>query len=238
MVDSLIEGVSKFRRGYFNKKREKYQALVANGQRPHTLFVCCADSRILPHAITQSDPGDLFVMRNVGNMVPPMAGPESCPSTGAAIEYATSVLGVSEIVVCGHSHCGACAALFNDHASEELALTHRWIHQGRKVRDLVLKQSIGTVDATRPNFKSRDQREQLLRATEKAMVVQHMANLMTYPAVARRVAEGSLALHGWHYTIESGLVEYYDAERLAFLPLEDRHAAIMRARRGPLRLAS
>lgn len=238
MVESLIEGVGKFRRGYFNKKREKYLELVNNGQRPHTLFICCADSRVLPHAITQSDPGDLFVMRNVGNMVPPMDGSEACSSTGSAIEYAVSVLGVTEIVVCGHSHCGACAALFHHHASEELLLTHRWLHQGRKVRDLVLQEALDSVDTNRPNFRSREQREQLLRATEKAMVVQHLANLLTYPIVARRVAEGNLALHGWHYTIESGEVAYYDHDQLAFLPLSDRQAAIVRARRGELRLAS
>lgn len=238
MVDSLIMGVSKFRRGYFTRKRDKYMDLVVNGQRPHTLFICCSDSRVLPHTITQSDPGDLFVMRNVGNMVPPVEDTESCSSTGAAIEYATSALGVSEIVVCGHSHCGACAALYHDDEGEELALTYRWLRQGHNVRDLVLNEVLGAVDPTRPNFKSRDQREQLLRATEKAMVVQHLHNLMTYPAVARRVADGSLALHGWHYTIETGQVEYYDRDRLAFLPLEDRQAAIQNARHAGLRLAS
>lgn len=223
MVDSLIKGVSRFRKGYFSKNREKFIDLVENGQSPHTLFITCADSRLVPHAITHSDPGDIFVLRNVGNMVPPCTADDSCSSTGSAIEYATAVLGVSEIVVCGHSHCGACAALFSQFEPDsELPLTQKWLQQGKPVRDLVLKEAAAEFDQVAPIFRSRDEQEHLLRATEKAMVVQHLANLMTYPAVAKRVADGSLRLHGWHYTIESGSVQQYDPRRLAFVPLDDR----------------
>lgn len=233
MVDSLIRGVAKFHRGYFRKKREKFVDLVRNGQNPSTLFITCADSRVIPHAITHTDPGDLFVMRNVGNMVPPFEPGQECSSTGAGIEYAVSVLDVSEIVVCGHSHCGACAALYQSGGQEDLALTRKWLAQGRQVRDLVLDQAATEYDNVTPIFRSRTEREQVLRATEKAMVVQHLANLLTYPTVTRRVAEGSLSLHGWYYVIEQGVVEAYDAERLAFLPLErsDRGLAGTNARR-------
>jgi carbonic anhydrase len=220
MVDSLIKGVAKFRRGYFRKNREKFVDLVRNGQKPSTLFITCADSRVIPHAITHTDPGDLFVVRNVGNMVPPYEQGQDCTSTGAGVEYAVSVLGVSEIVVCGHSHCGACAALYQPGPDDDLALTQKWLAQGQQVRDLILDQAAAEYDNVTPIFRSRAEREQVLRATEKAMVVQHLANLLTYPAVARRVAEGSLSLHGWYYVIERGVVEYYDAQRLAFLPLE------------------
>ena len=223
MVESMIKGVAKFQRGYFRKRRDTFTRLVRDGQTPHTLFITCADSRIVPHAITDCDPGELFVMRNVGNMVPPHEPGNECESTGAAIEYAVSALGVSEIVVCGHSHCGACAGLFagGDHApGDELRLTKKWLEQGHKVRDLVLHRAGGQYDNVAPIFRSRDEREQILRATEKAMVVQHLANLKTYPAVARRVEEGTLRLHGWLYQIETGLVETYDAERLAFVPVD------------------
>jgi carbonic anhydrase len=222
MVDTLIKGVSRFRRGYFNKKRDMFIDLVENGQRPHTLFITCADSRVIPSVLTHSDPGDLFVLRNVGNMVPPYDPRANCASTGAAIEYAVSVLEVEEIVVCGHSHCGACAALFQDLPSDELAMTQRWLEQGQQVRELVLREAAAEFDKVTPIFRSRDEREQLLRATEKAMVVQHLTNLMTYPAVSRRVADGTLDLHGWHYVIETGCVEYYDPQRLAFLPISGR----------------
>lgn len=223
MVDSLIKGVSRFRKGYFNKNREKFVDLVENGQSPHTLFITCADSRVIPHAITHSDPGEIFVLRNVGNMVPPCTAEDACSSTGSAIEYATAVLGVSEIVVCGHSHCGACAALFSQADSGgELALTQKWLQQGKPVRDLILKEATTDFDTDTPIFRSRDEQQHLLRATEKAMVVQHLSNLMTYPAVAKRVADGSLRLHGWHYTIETGCVLHYDPQRLAFVPIDDR----------------
>lgn len=226
MVDTLIKGISGFQRGYFRKNRNKFIDLVRNGQKPDTLFITCADSRVIPHAITQSDPGDLFVVRNVGNMVPPFEQGQDCSSTGAGIEYAVSVLGVNEVVVCGHSHCGACAALFAHEHPPELAMTQKWLTQGSKVRNLVLDQAAAEYDNSAPIFRSRDEREQVLRATEKAMIVQHLANLMTYPAVARRVAEGSLSLHGWYYVIEHGTIEYYDAERLAFLPLNRSNHAL------------
>ncbi|MCC4116774.1 carbonic anhydrase [Aromatoleum toluclasticum] len=222
MVDSLVKGVARFHRSYFRKNRSKFVELVREGQNPDTLFITCADSRIIPHALTQSDPGDLFVMRNVGNMVPAHRPGQECSSTGAGIEYAVSVLGVSEIVVCGHSHCGACAALYQTEHPDELALTRKWLAQGSRVRDLVLAQRAHGVPSARPRFGGRVEREHMMRATEKAMVVQHLANLMTYPAVARRVADGSLTLHGWYYVIERGVVEAYDPEQLAFAPVVRR----------------
>lgn len=226
--ESLIHGIRRFRRGYFRKKREKYLELVRNGQSPAGLFITCADSRIIPHAVTGTDPGDLFVIRNVGNMVPPNDGSRDCLSTGAGIEYAVTVLGVQDITVCGHSHCGACAALYEDQQHPEMALTAQWLEQGRTVRDLVLHRAAREFDPRAPIFRSRDEREQVLRATEKAMVVQHLANLMTYPAVARRVAAGELRLNGWCYEIESGRIEAYDPDRLAFMPLGPNGQAPLR----------
>jgi carbonic anhydrase len=152
-------------------------------------------------------------------MVPPNDGSRDCLSTGAGIEYAVSVLGVRDITVCGHSHCGACAALFHEESDPEMALTGQWLEQGRGVRDLVLRRATRKFEPSAPLFRTQAEREQVLRATEKAMVVQHLQNLMTYPAVARRVAAGDLRLNGWCYEIESGRIEAYDAERLAFVPL-------------------
>jgi carbonic anhydrase len=217
--DTLIHGITRFRRGYFRKNREKYLDLVRNGQNPAGLFITCADSRIIPHLVTGTDPGDLFVIRNVGNMVPPNDGSRDCLSTGAGIEYAVTVLGVRDITVCGHSHCGACAALYQEQVDPEMALTAKWLEQGRPVRDLVLHRAAREFAPGAPIFRSRAEREQVLRATEKAMVVQHLQNLMSYPAVARRVAAGELKLNGWCYEIESGQIEAYDPERLAFVPI-------------------
>ena len=228
MIESLIEGATRFRRGFHSKNRQRFTELVEQGQNPHTLFITCADSRVLPHAMTRANPGDIFVLRNVGNMVPPCSSATPCNSTGAAIEYATSVLKVHEIVVCGHSHCGACAALYaRDDHDGDLEMTRRWLEQGRAVRDLVLREASTDFDNVTPIFRSREDKEQLLRATEKAMVVQHLSNLMTYPAVARRVAERTLRLHGWHYTIESGRIECYDPDRHCFVPVDSRHGELV-----------
>jgi carbonic anhydrase len=220
MTSALTKGVSKFRRGYFRRHREKFENLVRHGQNPGALFITCADSRILPHALTHTAPGDLFVLRNVGNMVPAWAPGAECPAVGSAVEYAIGVLGVSHIVVCGHSHCGACAALYDDELGPELAMTARWLEQGARVKELILEKAAldeGGLDGV---LQSREKKAHILRATEKAMVVQHLRNLLTYPGVAPRVEKGELALHGWHYALESGAIESYDPERLAFVPLD------------------
>lgn len=218
MVEQLSKGIARFRRSYFRKNRETYLNLVRNGQSPSTLFITCADSRILPQTLTGSDPGDLFVVRNIGNMVPAYTPEQACTNVGSAIEYAVGVLGVNSIIVCGHSHCGACAALYDDEPREGLELTRRWLEQGKPVRDLILAKTRRPSEV-KAMMASREQRAQIMRATEKAMVVQHLRNLETYPVVADRLAKGTLSLHGWYYRIESGEVVEYDREQLAFVPL-------------------
>jgi carbonic anhydrase len=219
MSERLAKGVTRFRRGYFRRNRERYAELVREGQTPHALFITCADSRVLPHAMTGTDPGELFVLRNVGNMVPPWAPTSECAAVGSAIEYAVQVLGVADIVVCGHSHCGACAALYADE-QDDMQLTAKWLRQGDRVRELVIEKTGLDDEGLRSALRSRERRAQLLRATERAMVVQHLSNLMTYPAVAGKVEAEELNLHGWYYTLESGEIERYDPDRLAFLPLQ------------------
>lgn len=225
MVEPLLKGVAKFQRGYYRRNRERYAQLVKEGQNPGTLFVTCADSRILPDQVTGADPGDLFVLRNVGNMIPPHDPELADPGVGSAIEYAVSVLNVEQIIVCGHSHCGACAALYAGPSEEDMPLTRKWLGQGARVRDIVLEKAGGSAETMDELFKSGHRREELLRATEKAMVVQHLENLKRYPVVAKRAEEGRLAVHGWYYAIETGEVEFYDPERLAFVPLSQAEPA-------------
>jgi carbonic anhydrase len=220
MVEPLLKGVAKFQRGYFRKNRERYADLVKDGQKPSTLFITCADSRVMPDTMTGANPGELFVVRNVGNMVPAHSSGSADPGVGSAVEYAVSVLNVSQIVICGHSHCGACAALYGGcDDEEEFALTRKWLEQGRRVKEIVLEKAGSSPDEVDLLFGSHKRREEVLRATERAMVVQHVRNLLGYPLVERGVAEGRLAVHGWYYTLETGEVEMYDADRLAFLPL-------------------
>src|SRR5580698_1684610 len=130
----LVEGVHRFRADYFNKNRALFRTLAQRGQRPETLFITCSDSRVDPNLITDSSPGDLFIVRNVGNIVPQLALPGG---TSAALEYAVEVLQVSNIVVRGHTHCGAMQALLDPARVEGLPYVQRWLSQALRLREIV-----------------------------------------------------------------------------------------------------
>ena len=130
MPQQLVEGLRRFRRESFPRIREHYQRLVAEGQRPSTLFLGCADSRVVPDLLTSTLPGHLFVLRNVGNLVPPFEPDAGFHGTSAGIEFATLVLGVKDIVICGHSHCGAIRALFNPPRPDAHNM-NRWLELAR-----------------------------------------------------------------------------------------------------------
>ncbi|WP_353662025.1 carbonic anhydrase [Hydrogenimonas sp. SS33] len=205
-----VKGIESFRNVTFKKHEREYRELVKKGQSPRALFIGCSDSRVLPNLITSTGPGDLFVFRNVGNFVPPYKPDNDYHATASAIEYAAFELSVEEIIVCGHSDCGACKALYEDHSAHEHEMIHtiKWLELGRPAKELALH-TVGDGD-----------RADLLEATEKFSVIFQLQNLLTYPNVRKRVMEGSLYLHGWYYRLESGEVEYFDPESQEFLPLE------------------
>ncbi|WP_201352629.1 carbonic anhydrase [Hydrogenimonas urashimensis] len=205
-----IKGVEAFRNVTFKKHEKEYRELVKKGQSPKALFIGCSDSRVLPNLITSTGPGDLFVFRNVGNFVPPYKPDNDYHATAAAIEYAAYELSVEEIIVCGHSDCGACKALYEDHSAHRHEMIHtiKWLELGMPAKELALR-SVGE-----------DDRSELLEATEKFSVIFQLQNLLTYPNVRKRVMEGSLYLHGWYYRLDRGEIEYFDPEAQAFLPLE------------------
>src|SRR3954470_3929073 len=134
----LLEGVHRFQQREFGRYRQIFRRLSREGQKPHTLFITCADSRVVAELITQSKPGDLFVIKNIGNIIPPPDPEGDCSSTGAGIEFAVETLGVSDIVVCGHSQCGAIATLMRPYlAPADLKHLHKWIGLARPVRDTI-----------------------------------------------------------------------------------------------------
>jgi len=200
MTQQLVEGLRRFRRESFPLFREHYQRLVAEGQRPSTLFLGCADSRVVPDLLTSALPGDLFVIRNVGNLVPPFEQDAGFHGTSAGIEFATLVLGVKDIVVCGHSHCGAIKALFTPLRDDAPHIT-RWL------------------ELARPATVGSDMTEENLRRTEMASVVLQVERLMSFPVVRERVERGDLCLHGWYYVIEEGQVLGLDMGSGEFRPL-------------------
>jgi carbonic anhydrase len=187
MPEKLIEGLKRFRRDSFPRYRERYQRLVAEGQKPSSLFIGCADSRVVPDLITDSEPGSLFILRNVGNLVPPFEASEGYYGTAAGIEFAVLQLGVKDIVVCGHSHCGAIAALYAP-PNPLTPNTNRWLSLAREAK------LEGAAD------------EAVLRRTEKRSIVIQVERLLSYPMVVERVEAGTLGIHGWYYVIEDGQV--------------------------------
>ncbi len=195
---------------YFKKNKESLLNLVEKGQAPKALFIGCSDSRVIPDMIIQSNPGDLFVIRNVGNFVPPFSPDEDFHSTASGIEYAVSVLNVGEIIICGHTHCGACQHLFEDiEDTPNLIHTKKWLELGESAK----KSAILSLGINAPQ-------EELLRLTEKLSVIKQIENILTYPSVKERFEANNLHIHGWYYDVETGNIEYYNADTYEFLPLK------------------
>lgn len=202
--DGLLQRLQQFHSDYFPLHRQRFQDLVADGQHPKTLFIGCSDSRLVPHLLTGAGPGELFIVRNVGALVPPYDGSHGLHGTTAAIEFAVLQLQVESIIVCGHSHCGAIRAAYDGVPDEARALKS-WLTLAE--------------DALLP---VRPCAEALLRTEQRAIVLQ-LERLMDYPMVRRAVEAGRLTLHGWHYVIEEGDVHVFDAQRGSFIPASAAH---------------
>ncbi|OHB30391.1 MAG: carbonic anhydrase [Desulfuromonadaceae bacterium GWC2_58_13] len=199
-MERLFKGVAKFKRDNFERHKQLFSDLGRH-QNPHTLFIGCADSRVVPNLITRTHPGELFTVRNIANIVPPYRITEEYVATTSSIEYAVQVLKVDSIVVCGHSNCGGCAAM--NKSSEELDhIPHvrKWLEVSKEVRARVDRQM--TTD-------SPEEREWL---TEQVNILVQMKNLLTYPYVKERYDKGTLSIFGWYYIIETGEIYNYNDE--------------------------
>ena len=196
--DELLQRLRRFHLDEYPQYRERFQALVDDGQHPTTLFIGCSDSRLVPYLLTGAQPGELFLVRNVGAFVPPYDGSHGHHGTAAAIEFAVLSLNVSRIVVCGHSHCGAIKALYGE-VSPEAQNLRRWLDLGREA---MLPVQPGP---------------EALRCTEQRAVVLQLERLMNYPMVRARVEAGTITLHGWHYVIEEGEVHVFDVRTGGFV---------------------
>lgn len=210
----LLRGLHEFQCNYFSSHREFFEQLCL-GQHPRILFITCSDSRIDPNLITQTQPGELFIIRNVGNIIPPYTA--STGGEGAAIEYAIEALGITQIVVCGHSHCGAIKGLLQlGNLAQEMPLVYDWLKYAEATRRIIQENY--------PDYEG----EALLNVAIEENVLVQIENLQTYPSVAAKLASGKLAVYAWVYKIETGGVVVYSAERCAIqaqheeLELEDR----------------
>jgi carbonic anhydrase len=208
-MQRLIEGVHKFRNDEFGNYRKLFRKLSQEGQNPHTLFITCSDSRVLAELITQSKPGDLFVVKNVGNIVPPANATGDTNSTAAAIEFAVENLHVSDIVVCGHSQCGAISALLGKTpVSDSTPHLRDWL----KLAAPILK----TLKTDYAHLHIPDERE---TAAAEENVLFSLDNLHSYSCVQERLMDGTLRLHAWFFKIATAELFAYDPEMRQFSPL-------------------
>jgi carbonic anhydrase len=203
-MNRLFKGYMKFREEDFQSHREMFKELGRH-QKPHTLFVGCSDSRLVPNLITQTHPGELFIIRNIANIVPPYRITEEYVATTSAVEYAVQELKVDSIVVCGHSNCGGCAAM--NMTEEQLAhIPHvrKWLAVSKEVK--------GRVDRLMQGD-SAEEREWL---TEQVNVLVQMRNLLTYPYIRSRYEAGELNIYGWYYIIETSEIYNFNDEKAIF----------------------
>jgi carbonic anhydrase len=202
MTEALLRGNRRFRQEFVAGERDFLERLASEGQSPDALYIGCSDSRVVPELLTHSSPGELFVLRNVANLVPVFADPDS--SVGAAIEYAVGHLQVAHVIVCGHYGCGGVkAALDGLEHVRGLPSLYEWLTEVRAAAE--------GVDPTL------DPETRWRRAVEESVVFQ-LGNLPTYPAVESALAAGRLALHGWVYDLHTGSLSVYDAGVHAFVP--------------------
>lgn len=205
----LFDGVKEFSKNDFEKNKELFKRLSA-AQQPHTLFIGCSDSRVVPDLITKSLPGDLFVVRNIANVVPYYRASSEYLSTTSAIEYAISVLKVENIVVCGHSNCGGCKALFfADAELGRIPHTKKWLELAKDAR--IKAESIA---GDLGNLKD------IEWLVEQENIVQQMNHIFSYPTVEARYRQGSLHIYGWYYDIGTGLVYNYNHTKKVFEKIE------------------
>jgi carbonic anhydrase len=197
-VDRLYKGIYRFQRSYFKKEEEFFKRL-SRDQNPEVLFITCADARVDPNLVTQSKPGDLFIVRNVGNIIPPYDAIRDKNSVAAAIEFAVLELRVADIIICGHSNCGAIQTLFQEESDlEDMPHLRDWIRIALPVKEIMDKHYAQV---------SLDFRN---RIAEKENILAQLRNIQTYPFVAKALEEGKLYLHGWYYDIGTGNISSYN----------------------------
>lgn len=207
-MQKLIHGIHQFREENFRPLQDLFEEL-SKGQTPETLFITCSDSRIDPNLLTRSKPGELFILRNAGNIIPPHGAGNG--GEAATIEFAVAALGVKDIIICGHSHCGAMRGLLEPASVTSLPTVSSWLSHAETTRRIV-----------QDNY-THLEGDKLLTATVEENVLVQLENLRTLPAVASRLVRGNLHLHGWVYKIETGEVFAYDLASGQFVPVAQYH---------------
>lgn len=217
----LVRGLHRFQQDIFATKKELFERL-AHGQKPDALLITCSDSRISPNLITQTEPGELFILRNAGNIVPSYSA--AVGGEAATIEFAITALGIKDIIICGHSQCGAIQGLMNPELLGNMDSVASWLSHAEATRRIVQE-----------NYASLSEEEKLNVAIQENVLVQ-IENLKTLPVVASSLARGDLSIHGWVYKFQTGEIFSYDPEKGQFLPILEtsRHPGIASRRLAAL----
>lgn len=202
-MKKLLRGLHHFQSEIASVNQDFFQEL-AKGQSPEAIFITCSDSRVVPSLFLTSAPGQLFSIRNAGNIVPPHGAGSG---EEASIEFGINVLGIKDIIVCGHSHCGAIKGLLQPETLTELPVVAHWLRHAEDTKRILDE-----------NYRDQDFDTVLNIAVQENVLVQ-IEHLKTLPCVKKKLEAGELELHAWTYKIETGIVFIYDAEKEAFLPL-------------------
>jgi carbonic anhydrase len=211
-MEKLVQGIHRFQADIFRPRHELFERL-ATGQNPQALFITCSDSRVMPDLITQAEPGDLFVLRNAGNLIPPhMAGRDS--GEAATIEFAIKSLKIRDVIVCGHTHCGAMQALLRPETLTEMPRIRRWLGHADATREIITT-----------SYRLTDP-EALWKATVEENVLVQLENLRTHPCVAAALSRGDVKLHGWVYKLETGEVFEFEPITGQFVALNGQPRAV------------
>lgn len=205
-MDRLIEGFRRFRATYFEENRQMFESLAQEGQQPKVLLIGCCDSRVDPGLIFGAQPGEMFVLRNVANLVPPYEETKTYHGTSASIEFAVRKLEVEHIVVLGHAGCGGVRVLIEDGAADGTDFVRPWMDIARTARDRALALTLSSGDSI----------ESARTICEKETVAISLANLMTFPWVRERLENHTLTLHGWWFNLELGELYRLDPVTNAF----------------------
>ena len=205
-MQKLVEGIHQFQNDIFSSKQGLFEGLV-DGQHPLALFITCSDSRINPNLLTQTEPGELFILRNAGNIVPPYGAVEG--GEAATIEYAVSVLGVKDIIICGHSHCGAMGGLLNQSQLAKLPAVRSWLGHAESTHRIIEE-----------NYAHITEPAARLTVTVEENVLVQLEHLRTHPTVAAALGRDALNVHGWVYKFETGQVFGFDPQLSQFVSIE------------------
>ncbi len=208
-IKEYAQGHQSFRDCCLKEHEAEFLRLAKEGQTPKTLFIGCSDSRVMPSLITGLSVGDMFTVRNAGNFVPLYDTKIDWDGIAASIQYGVDVLGVTDIIVCGHTHCGAIEGLYAD-PSKLPSLVSKWIKFGQEAKEMALKMADPNITA-----------EEKYVLTGKISVLNQLEHLISYPTIKKKVEENKIYLHGWYYDIAKGNIYFFDPSTYTFRPLTD-----------------